>query len=62
MANLAIRGYDIQRPYRAGPKTTVAGFDYPGCGIELLWEPQLLCGTNFEEANQFVKRAYRAGW
>jgi hypothetical protein len=57
MANLAIRGYDIQRP-----KTTGAGFDYPGRGIELLWDPQQLRVTNFEEANQFVKRTYRPGW
>ena len=57
MANLAIRGYDIQCP-----KITGAGFDYSGCGIGLLWDPQPLCVTNFEEANQFVKRTYRAGW
>ena len=57
MANLTICGYDIQCP-----KTNGAGFDYSGCGIGLLWDPQPLRVTNFEEANQFVKRTYRAGW
>ena len=57
MANLAIRGYDLQRPKTAGP-----GVDYPGRGVELLWDPQQLRVTNFDEANRFVKRAYRPGW
>ena len=57
MANLAIRGYDLQRP-----KTTGPGMDYPGRGIELLWDPQQLRVTNFDEVNRFVKREYRAGW
>ncbi|AII53769.1 Gfo/Idh/MocA family protein [Hymenobacter sp. APR13] len=57
MANLAIRGYDIQRP-----KATGSGMDYPGRGIELLWDAQQLRVTNFDEANRFVRREYRAGW
>ncbi|GAB2461192.1 dehydrogenase [Hymenobacter qilianensis] len=57
MANLAIRGYDLQRP-----KTTGQGMDYPGRGIELLWDNQQRKITNFDEVNQFVKRDYRAGW
>lgn len=57
MANLAIRGYDLQRP-----KATGSGMDYPGRGIELLWDNQLRKITNFDEVNQFVKRDYRAGW
>lgn len=57
MANLAIRGYDLQRP-----KATGTGMDYPGRGIELLWDNQLQKVTNFDEVNRFVKRDYRAGW
>ncbi|GAB3235567.1 Gfo/Idh/MocA family oxidoreductase [Hymenobacter seoulensis] len=57
MANLAIRGYDLQRP-----KATGSGVDYPGRGIELLWDPKQLRVTNFEEVNRFVKRDYRPGW
>ena len=57
MANLAIRGYDLQRP-----KATGTDVEYPGRGIELLWDPQQLRVINFDEVNRFVKRAYRPGW
>ena len=57
MANLAIRGYDLQRP-----KATGKDVEYPGRGIELLWDPQQLRVTNFDEVNRFVKREYRPGW
>ena len=57
MANLAIRGYDLQRPKASGN-----GMDYPGRGIELLWDNQQRKVTNFDEVNQFVQRDYRAGW
>lgn len=57
MANLAIRGYDLQRP-----KATGQGFDYPGRGLKLLWDNQQMKITNLDEVNQFVKREYRQGW
>ena len=57
IANLAIRGYDLQRP-----KATGTDVEYPGRGIELLWDPQQLRVTNFDEVNRFVRRAYRPGW
>jgi hypothetical protein len=57
MANLAIRGYDIQKP-----KATGQGFDYPGRFIKLLWDNDNMRVTNLDEANQFVKREYRKGW
>jgi predicted dehydrogenase len=55
MGNLAIRSYNL-RVGRAG-----GGFDYPG-RKKLLWDGQNLKITNFDEANQFVRREYRAGW
>jgi hypothetical protein len=36
--------------------------EYPGRGIELLCDAQKLRVTNFDEANCFVRREYRAGW
>lgn len=57
IANLAIRGYDIRLP-RADGK----GFTYPGRDIKMLWDSAAMRVTNFEEANQFVKREYRNGW
>jgi predicted dehydrogenase len=57
IANLAIRGTDVQIP-RADGK----GFTYPGRDIKLLWDKQNLRVTNFDDVNQFVKREYRQGW
>ncbi|HVU55171.1 MAG TPA: Gfo/Idh/MocA family oxidoreductase [Puia sp.] len=57
MGNLAIRSYDV-RHARANGK----GFDYPGRHIKLLWDGPNMKITNFDEANQFVRRTYRDGW
>jgi predicted dehydrogenase len=56
MGNLAIRSYDI-RVARADGK----GFNYPG-RKKLLWDGRNTKITNFDEANQFVKRDYQNGW
>ncbi|MGX5818228.1 Gfo/Idh/MocA family protein [Chitinophaga lutea] len=57
MGNLAIRSYDVRTPKADGK-----GFNYPGRGIRLLWDGPNMKITNFDEANQFVKRTYREGW
>ncbi|WP_316821373.1 Gfo/Idh/MocA family oxidoreductase [Pedobacter gandavensis] len=57
IANLAIRGTDIQKPRQSGN-----GFDYPGRDIKLLWDKENLRVTNFDDVNQFVRREYRQGW
>ncbi|GGF17321.1 Gfo/Idh/MocA family protein [Echinicola rosea] len=56
MGNLAIRSYDIRKPRENG------GYDYPGRGIKLVWDGPNMKVTNFEEANQFVRRDYRGDW
>ncbi|MFI5155095.1 MAG: gfo/Idh/MocA family oxidoreductase, partial [Chitinophagales bacterium] len=55
MGNRAIRSYDIR-------KKKGDGFEYPGRYITLLWDGPNMRITNFDEANQFVKRTYRQGW
>ncbi|GGH18570.1 MULTISPECIES: Gfo/Idh/MocA family protein [Pedobacter] len=55
MANLAIRSFDIQ-------KTVNDKVTYPGRYIKMLWDNDNMKVTNFDEANQFVKREYRKGW
>lgn len=55
MGNLAIRSYDIRKPKGNG-------FEYPGRYIKLLWDGPQMKITNFEDANQFVKRTYREPW
>ncbi len=55
MGNLAIRSFDLQRQSAADPKK----MEYPGRYIKLLWDGPNMKVTNFDEANQFVKREYR---
>ncbi len=57
MSNLAIRGFDIRVPKNDG-----RGYDYPGRYLELIWDPKNMRVTNFDLANQFVKRNYREGY
>lgn len=56
VSNLAIRSYLMQNP-----KTTNENNKYPG-RKKLLWDARNLKITNFDDANQFVKREYREGW
>ncbi len=58
MGNLAIRSYDVRNEVAGKP----GSYTYPGRGIKLLWDGANMKITNFEEANQFVKRSYRNGW
>jgi predicted dehydrogenase len=55
MGNLAIRSYNIQ-------KKNGNDIDYPGRHIKLVWDGDNMKITNFDDANQFVKRTYRDGW
>jgi hypothetical protein len=56
MGNLAIRSYDVKANDAKG--LTI----FPGRNIQLLWDGPNMKITNFDLANQFVKRAYREGW
>jgi predicted dehydrogenase len=60
MGNLAIRSYHISKPGKdaRGRDTTL----YPGRNVKLVWDGPNMRITNFDEANQFVKRTYREGW
>jgi hypothetical protein len=51
MGNLALRSYAMRGPNN----------DFPG-RKKLLWDAKNMKITNFDEANQFVKRQYREGW
>jgi len=55
MGNLALRSHDIR-------KKKGKNFKYPGRNIKLLWDGDNMKITNFDEANQYVKREYRTGW
>jgi hypothetical protein len=57
MANLAIRSFNYREANSNGK-----GFRYPGRGITLQWDAENRRITNFDPANQFVRRTYREGW
>lgn len=55
MGNLAIRSNNIQ--LKKGND-----IEYPGRHIKLLWDGPNMKITNFDDANQYVKRTYRGNW
>jgi predicted dehydrogenase len=60
MANLAIRSFDVQKMVKDDKGVDKA--TYPGRYMKMLWDNDAMRITNFDEANQFVKRTYRQGW
>ncbi|HWK57107.1 MAG TPA: Gfo/Idh/MocA family oxidoreductase [Parapedobacter sp.] len=56
MGNLAIRSYMHREPNADGK-----GFSFTG-RKRLIWDGEMQKITNYEPANQFVKRKYREGW
>ncbi len=56
MGNLAIRSWMIKNPKLKGWEDKYLGRK------KLLWDAKNMKVTNFDEANQFVKRDYREGW
>lgn len=56
IGNLAIRSWMMQNPKGKGWEDKYLGRK------KLLWDAKNMKITNFDEANQFVKREYRDGW
>ena len=56
MGNLAVRSY-LYREAKANGQ----GYNFPG-RQKLIWDGTNMKITNFDIANQFVKRDYRTGW
>ena len=56
MGNLAIRSWMLKNPKLKGWEDKYLGRK------KLLWDAANMKITNFDEANQFVKREYRSGW
>ena len=61
MGNLAIRSYNYKVLKKGKTPTSWDPWDYPG-RKKLLWDGKEMKITNFDVANQFVQREYRAGW
>jgi len=64
MGNLLLRSFNIRG--KVVKKDPVYGdmesFTFPGRYINYKWDGPNMRITNFEKANQFVKREYRQGW
>ena len=56
MGNLAIRSWQMKNPKLKGWEDKYLGRK------KLLWDAENMKVTNFDEANQFVRREYRDGW
>lgn len=57
MGNLAVRSYNYQKNEKKGNSPD----NFPG-RKQLLWDGENMKITNFEPANQFVRREYRGDW
>jgi hypothetical protein len=60
IANLSLRGQDIRKTSQNEKGET--NYEYPGRDLKMIWDSENMKVTNFDEANQFVKRDYRSGW
>jgi len=64
MGNLLLRCFNIREKYtREDPVYGIMeGYKFPGRYIKYLWDAENMRVTNFEPANQFIRREYRNGW
>lgn len=64
MGNLLLRSFNIRETIKRTDPVygEMEGFVFPGRYITYKWDGENMKITNFEPANQFVKREYRAGW
>ncbi|MDH5609640.1 MAG: Gfo/Idh/MocA family oxidoreductase [Cyclobacteriaceae bacterium] len=64
MGNLLLRSFTIRKETRRIDPVygEMSSFTYPGRYISHAWDAENMKVTNFEPANQFVKREYRPGW
>ena len=64
MGNLVLRSFDIRKKVKVTDPVygEMERFEFPGRYINFKWDGENMRITNFEEANQFVRREYRKGW
>ena len=64
MGNLLVRCFNLrEKVTRQDPVYgEMTGYKYPGRYIAYKWDGENMRITNFDPANQFVKRKYRDGW
>ncbi|MCE1199998.1 MAG: Gfo/Idh/MocA family oxidoreductase [Marinilabiliales bacterium] len=64
MGNLILRAFNIREKIKRKDPVygDMEGFVFPGRYINFKWDGPKMRITNFEAANQFVRRTYRNGW
>ncbi len=64
MGNLLLRCFNIREKIKRKDPVygEMVGYVFPGRYINYKWDGENMKITNFEPANQFVKREYRNGW
>lgn len=64
MGNLLLRSFNIREKITKNDPVygEQTGFKFPGRYISYKWDGENMRITNFEAANQFIKREYRKGW
>ena len=64
LGNLLLRSFNIREKVRRTDPVygEMEGSIYPGRYIDFKWDGDNMRVTNFEQANQFVKRDYRKAW
>ena len=60
IGNLALRSFNYREKKKDG--NGYNGWNYSGRDLTLQWDAGNMRITNFELANQYVKRTYRDGW
>ena len=64
MGNLLLRSFNIREKIKRTDPVygEMEGYTFPGRYINYNWDGENMRITNFEKANQFVRREYRKGW
>jgi len=64
LGNLLLRSFNIQQNVNKNDPVygKMKGHEFPGRYINYKWDGENMRITNFDPANQFVRREYRKGW
>jgi len=64
LGNLLLRSFNIKEKIKRNDPVygNMEGYKFSGRYVALKWDGEKMKVTNFEPANQFIKREYRKGW